>query len=1448
MRFWNSQHSKRRLSGQGPSRAIVRSLGLESLESRCLLAVVHWTGQADDLRWSTALNWEDGRLPVDGDEVVIGTQAEPATILYDTGSVNLERLETALPVSLTPGERFSLIASQADISGDFQNLELPSLPGEQAWGLATPGTNDPLELAVVSQPGEIRGSLWHDLNGDGQRDAEEPGLVGWAVYVDQNESGRREAGEPFVLTDLAGDYRLTNLLPGEHLVRSEERVDWQSTSPAAGPEQLVFLPSSGIVERIDFAHRRQMDFGDAPASYPTQIAVDGGRHGSATDLRLGALVAREVDGTPSVDASADGDEEDGVAFLTDFVVGEMAQVQVTASAAGRLSGWFDFNADGDWDDAGEAVWIGLPVAAGQTTLTVNVPSNAAVGSTYARFRLASRSLPSPRGFAATGEVEDYQLAIEAPPNLPPVARDNRYTTDEDTPQQGNVIADDSGQGIDADPDVGDQLQVVAVNGDTTLVGNLAELASGAMLTLNSDGTFLYDPSAAELFASLNEGEDRSDSFSYTVADQAGLTSTATVTLGVTGRNDRPVAEGFESFTLGADILVSDFDLTDAFQDVDNPTESLTFAAQVRQGQALVDAVEVADGRLRLRYALEAVGPVAIEVTATDPAGLTAAVALNLTVDRVGPQVDAALVEPVLVDGLPGGLRFTFVLSEAIPAFAASAEAIRPLLTLSADGTDVSTLIDQIEYQLSGDGLPRVVVEATPSGGLATAEYRLTFTPGATSDGAGNRFLTAETVASFAYDTRPPRVEGAARAEAALVGELPNLVVLDLIDVDLQAASATNPANYRLERLGPAGVVERVLAVTPHYDRYADRILLSGFGRMEPGNYRLTVQTTPENGTPGLLSRTGVALDGDGDGQPGGPFVTSFTVSPATGQTVANPDLFQRSLLGLDAYLEQTLPEFADARQAVASLPVAERLLAQVRLALQASSDLSPAESTAQVNQVVSVAFRQLQQAAYRLREVRADEFVVVWARDRRFLLSNPAGSAAAGETPGQIGFTADGIRVETLPAGVLADDGAGLTLAIVPVDLAGRLLTDEMFVDSSLGDAILADLKFALTFGAQIDSSLTGVVAFPSDGQATEFDFSGPQTPVGESELDLQAALQGTNSVVAQINAFFIEEVRQIIGDHEQSFLVMWLDPVDFVLTDQAGNRSEHAAGVAVDTLPGAFYGQVGISEILIVPGIADGRFELELVGVGSDYRGTVNLLSGDSLFSTPLSGNLSAFDNLVIDIDFGLRPPATVAIMNAPGMSTVFFNSFLNSEQSPPPVSAPSLLVSATSLSPRLSESLPVPRGVRDVGGGGSKELKNEKEIWRALLESLLEEFDDLFDLIPERSQDDEEQDDLGEDERPEHHTVAHPAEPDKTRPELQKIRVEAAESEAPPAAEVVDPSEDEQAEPDPDRIANRVDLALREADFQSERWQAAWLVLPYLILSRRGLTNVVSERRSGD
>jgi len=159
------------------------------------------------------------------------------------------------------------------------------------------------------------------------------------------------------------------------------------------------------------------DFGDAPdPAYPTLLANNGARHLIVPGFHLGTNVDAEVDGQPNSTATGDDiagtpDDEDGVTFTTALAPGQLATIEVVASADGKLDAWIDFNADGDWADVDEQVFTNTSLTTGTNVLTFTVPATATLGGTFARFRFSSAGSLSYTGEAADGEVEDYSVGI-----------------------------------------------------------------------------------------------------------------------------------------------------------------------------------------------------------------------------------------------------------------------------------------------------------------------------------------------------------------------------------------------------------------------------------------------------------------------------------------------------------------------------------------------------------------------------------------------------------------------------------------------------------------------------------------------------------------------------------------------------------------------------------------------------------------------------------------------------------------------------------------------------------------------------------------------------------------------------------------------------------------------------------------------------------------------------
>ena len=356
-----------------------------------------------------------------------GTFEDPAeriaSGIYTGAGVPISWTETFIvPSTALPGPTYARFRIYRTESGaDF-------FPSHTGYG----GEGEVEDYRVEIKPGPdtppvghlITGIKFYDLDGDGlwEPGDGESGLPNWTIWLDTNNDG---TPDQTTQTNSQGYFEFAGVSPGTYTVGEESQPGWIQTSPPA-PGTFTFTIPSGPLPTVHFmmfGNRQidlptgQLDFGDAEdPTYPTLLATNGARHLISPNLYLGSTVDAELDGLPSV--SADGDDnngsndEDGVTLPPVITAGQSISISVTASAAGALNAWIDFNVDGDWADPGEYVIAARPVVAGTNVFTLNVPANAVTGQSFARFRLSSVRNLSYDGQAPDGEVEDYAVGIQ----------------------------------------------------------------------------------------------------------------------------------------------------------------------------------------------------------------------------------------------------------------------------------------------------------------------------------------------------------------------------------------------------------------------------------------------------------------------------------------------------------------------------------------------------------------------------------------------------------------------------------------------------------------------------------------------------------------------------------------------------------------------------------------------------------------------------------------------------------------------------------------------------------------------------------------------------------------------------------------------------------------------------------------------------------------------------
>ncbi|MEN6493315.1 MAG: GEVED domain-containing protein [Thermoguttaceae bacterium] len=363
--------------------------------------------------------------------------------------------------------------------------------------------------------------------------------------------------------------KLTLVINGDTNVESDESFFVNFTS--ADGANLINTQAKVTILNDD----GQMDYGDAPSSYPTLLGQNGARHVIKTGMSLGSRVDSESNGQPSAQATGDDtqqyDDEDGVVFNTSLTSGTTAQITVTATLptdvpTGYLDAWIDFNGDGRWTDSEKLVFNNYTgLQAGTNVLTFSVPTTAKAGTVAARFRLSSTGGLAPTGTALDGEVEDYMVAVAKGTSL---VINNRTLTVTGT-DLDDVFSVTTGATVEVTLN-GETTQFNAASLDrivfdgkggrnqATVIGTTADetiVASPGSATLTRTGLEVL-LSSAQVIAIDGNGGDDTATINGTSADESALTGPQWATL--TSGTDRVAVSHVPTIVIdgagGSDVI------------------------------------------------------------------------------------------------------------------------------------------------------------------------------------------------------------------------------------------------------------------------------------------------------------------------------------------------------------------------------------------------------------------------------------------------------------------------------------------------------------------------------------------------------------------------------------------------------------------------------------------------------------------------------------------------------------------------------------------------------------------------------------------------------------------------------------------------------------------------------------------------------------------------------
>jgi hypothetical protein len=380
-----------------------------------------YVGRQGNSTGSMATDWVGGSVDAgqSAPNSVLGT-AVPGTFsnrpLDHLGSINFQQSDFGdAPDSYgtLAGSSGASHGSGGALLGTLKDLESNGKPTAAADGdsLANDADEDGVTIPLFTDG--LASMVSVTVNGVGAGAT----VQGW---FDWNDNGAFEVGEMAINQAVAADgtIMVSVTAPVGSFAATGGTTYARLRVSAAGGLTPTGAAADGEVEDYTVVIQSATatdDFGDAPDTYGTTLAASGARH-TAAGPALGPTVDTEANGAPSSTATGDDtagiDDEDGATFTSALVPGSMATVRVTAPSAGVLDAWVDFNINGTFD-VGEQVFTDTVLGVGTNDLSFAVPGGAVLGSSFARFRIASAAgdVTGPTGAAPNGEVEDHAVAI-----------------------------------------------------------------------------------------------------------------------------------------------------------------------------------------------------------------------------------------------------------------------------------------------------------------------------------------------------------------------------------------------------------------------------------------------------------------------------------------------------------------------------------------------------------------------------------------------------------------------------------------------------------------------------------------------------------------------------------------------------------------------------------------------------------------------------------------------------------------------------------------------------------------------------------------------------------------------------------------------------------------------------------------------------------------------------
>ena len=433
------------------------------------------------------------------------------TTLPATGTLQLSGVDVTagqvIPVADIPNLVWTAPANQFGngiASFDFQVVDdgQPYQNGNLGPNLVVNGSLEDFEIPDVNGYVEIQG-FW-DTNPPAAAEISPPELGGWsrAVLVEPNGNG---PGMPIYY------------MPEIYLVEDPEAANWGLPETPHGDQQgytgLVYQTLSGLTPGATY-------------TVGGSAVIDN----EFTMFEMRAIDSANFDGT----------------ILIDENTGEPIWPSNVLASAG-----YDGSVDGTSSNWRDLTFTFVAPASGSIDLLVHKSSMGAAACSWDNISVQENLTV----VADTDPLANTITFNVTPVNDPPVAVDDTATTDQNTVVSGDLTPGTPGQDYDLD----DAFQVTEINGAAFTSGDTITLPSGALLTINDDGTYTYDPNG--VFDVLGSGQQATDTFTYTIEDASAATSSATVTVTINGLDDTLEITGLlDGAIAGTDGSVEESDL------------------------------------------------------------------------------------------------------------------------------------------------------------------------------------------------------------------------------------------------------------------------------------------------------------------------------------------------------------------------------------------------------------------------------------------------------------------------------------------------------------------------------------------------------------------------------------------------------------------------------------------------------------------------------------------------------------------------------------------------------------------------------------------------------------------------------------------------------------------------------------------------------------------------